>query len=140
MNIRFYTNKLTADEFNGLRESVGWGGILKIQVEKALECDLYDVVAMDDDAIVGMGRLVGDGSMYWYIQDVIVLPTYQGNGIGKTIVKMLNDYVYSNTIENTTTTVALMAAKGKEDFYKKFEFIERPTEVLGAGMIRKIRK
>jgi hypothetical protein len=29
-----------------------------------------------------------------------------------------------------------MAAKGKENFYKKLNFIERPNEHYGAGMIQ----
>jgi len=33
-----------------------------------------------------MGRIVGDGVTICYIQDVIVLPEYQGKGIGKAII------------------------------------------------------
>ena len=36
------------------------------------------------------------------------------------------------------TMVGLMAADGKEKFYKKFGFVERPNEVYGAGMIQYI--
>jgi predicted GNAT family N-acyltransferase len=34
------------------------------------------------------------------------------------------------------TMVCLMSAKGKENFYKKFGFVERPNENYGAGMIQ----
>ncbi|MCR5501527.1 MAG: GNAT family N-acetyltransferase [Lachnospiraceae bacterium] len=36
---------------------------------------------MIKDEVVGMGRLVGDGVMYWYLQEIVVLPEYQGRGI-----------------------------------------------------------
>lgn len=36
--------------------------------------------------------------------------------------------------------VGLMSAKGKEEFYKRFGFIERPNESYGAGMIQFIKK
>lgn len=55
------------------------------QVEQALKNDLLDIVAIVNDYVVGMGRLVGDGAMYWYLQEIIVLPEYQGNGIGTSI-------------------------------------------------------
>ena len=39
--------------------------------------------------------------------------------------------------ENPSLTVYLGASKNKEDFYKKFGFIERTDAGLGAGMILK---
>lgn len=30
-----------------------------------------------------------------------------------------------------------MAAKGKEGFYRKYGFVERPNETQGPGMLRK---
>lgn len=38
---------------------------------------------------------------------------------------------------NPNIRTYLGASKGKEDFYKKFGFISRPNEELGAGMILK---
>lgn len=38
------------------------------------------------------------------------------------------------------SSVGLMSAKGKEDFYKKFGFMERPNESYGAGMIQYLKK
>jgi hypothetical protein len=32
--------------------------------------------------------------------------------------------------------ISLMAAKGKEEFYKKFDFIGRPNEMTGEGMFQ----
>ena len=53
------------------------------QAEAALRTGLFRVTAFCEGKAVGMGRLVGDGSMYWYIQDMAVLPEYQGRGIEK---------------------------------------------------------
>ncbi len=30
--------------------------------------------------------------------------------------------------------ISLLAAKGKEEFYKKFNFIDRPNDAFGCGM------
>ena len=48
---------------------------------------------MEDDRVVGMGRLVGDGHMYFYIQDVAVDPTHQGQGIGQQIIDSLLEHI-----------------------------------------------
>lgn len=73
-----------------------------------------------------MGRLVGDGAMYWYLQEIIVLPEYQGKGIGKAIVNRLLDYIQNTAIRGTKISVGLTAVKGKEPFYEKFGLVEYP--------------
>jgi len=127
-------NELTVKDFIGLRKSAGWGGSPENQVEAGLNASLYTVSAICDDKVVGMGRLVGDGFMICYIQDVIVLPEFQGAGIGRAIVEKLIAYVNNNGLPNTNIAVGLFAAKGKEDFYRKLSFYARPNENRGAGM------
>jgi hypothetical protein len=36
--------------------------------------------------------------------------------------------------------ICLLAAKGKEEFYKKFGFEERPNEKSGSGMSQWVKK
>jgi ribosomal protein S18 acetylase RimI-like enzyme len=48
------------------------------------EGSLAVVVALDGSQVIGMGRLVGDGVTYFYVQELAVLPAYQGRGIGRT--------------------------------------------------------
>lgn len=137
MNIPLIDNILTAEDYIYLRSEVGFSKTPLEQTQRALMNGLFSVVAECDGKIVGMGRLVGDGVMYWYIQDVAVLPEYQGKGIGKVIVQRLMQYVEENSIPGTYTTIGLMAAKGKDSFYEKLGFISRPNETCGAGMIKR---
>jgi len=45
------------------------------------------------DAVVGLIRLVGDGFSSIFVQDLIVLPSYQRQGIGRSLMKeALEDY------------------------------------------------
>ena len=74
-----------------------------------------------------MGRLVGDGAMYWYLQEIIVLPEYQGKGIGKSIVNRLIEHIKSEAEPGTKIEIGLTAVKGKEPFYEKFGFSVCPT-------------
>ena len=115
-------NKLTAKDFIRLKVATGFMDRPLEQVEKALANDLFDVTAIYNGKVIGMGRLVGDGYMYWYLQEIIVLPEYQGMGIGKRIVNRLLDYIKEQTEPGTIVSVGLTAAAGKETFYEKFGF------------------
>lgn len=127
-------NVLSAEEFVDLRVLVGFSKVPLSQAKQALEKGLFNVTAICDGKTVGMGRLVGDGIMYWYIQDVCILPEYQGHRIGSTIVERLLRFVEESGVPGTETRVSLMAAKGKEEFYEKLGFSQRPNENRGAGM------
>ena len=86
-------NRLSAKDFIRLKIATGFMDRPIEQVEKALKNDLFDVTAVYNGEVIGMGRLVGDGYMYWYLQEIIVLPEFQGLGIGKKIVNRLLDYI-----------------------------------------------
>ena len=61
---------------------------------QALEESVAGVVALDDDGrAIGMGRVVGDGAMYSYVQDVVVAPEYQRRGIGTEMLRVLIDRI-----------------------------------------------
>jgi GNAT superfamily N-acetyltransferase len=77
---------------------------------------IYSVSAFDDDEIIGIGRLIGDASIYWCLVDIWVLPNYQGKGIGSGIVNKLLQYIKLNAIKGTSLSVFLMCAQGKEGF------------------------
>lgn len=115
-------NQLSAQDFLRLKVATGFKDRPVEQVQKALENDLMDVVALVNDEVVGMGRLVGDGVMYWYLQEIIVLPEYQGKGIGTSIVKYLLKYIEEHTDDENFTCVGLTAAEGKMSFYERFGF------------------
>ena len=62
-------------------------------LEQALSHSLAIYVALDGDAVVGLIRLVGDGFSSVFVQDLIVLPTYQRQGIGSALMKQaLGDF------------------------------------------------
>ena len=134
MDYELSVNTLCSIDFIKLRESAGWGRPLENQIEAGLKNSLFTVSAIHNNQIIGMGRLVGDGFTICYIQDLIVLPEYQGKGVGKAIMEKLIAYISENAMPNTYVTVGLFSAKGKESFYEKFGFYIRPNENRGAGM------
>ena len=130
-------NVKNIEEFNYLFDSVGWGAHEDEVSQKALDNTYYSVSIYDDDKIIGYVRLIGDTICYMYIHDVMVVPSYQNKKIGTMIMNKLIDKVKEIQKENPYLRVYLGASKGKEDFYKHFDFIEREKFDLGPGMIYK---
>jgi GNAT superfamily N-acetyltransferase len=77
-------------------------------------------VAVSEGETVGMGRIVGDGAIYFYVQDVAVLRAYQGRGIGSQILTALVGWVARNAPEKAF--VGLFTVPGTEPFYRGFGF------------------
>jgi len=132
----FDENNLTVEQYLHLRRQVRWKPLAPQQAQKALDNSLYVLSAYHDGELVGMGRLVGDGAVICYIQDLIVVPNIQAHGIGSMIIERLMAYAASLGFPGTTMMLDLMCAKGREKFYQKHGFIARPTDELGPGMIQ----
>ncbi len=133
--IQFIEKTPTAAEFNLLSEAVGWGATDPEIVNETLQNTLACVCAYDGDNIVGFGRLIGDKTMFLYIQDVMVLPDYQGQKLGTQIMKHLLEKGKELKKRNPDIRTYLGASKGKEGFYKKFGFLTREEADLGPGMV-----
>ena len=94
--IRYIEHVPSAKKFNYLTDSVGWGTRKNLIIEEALKNTLYSLCVYDDDKLIGYGRIIGDKTIFLYIQDVMVIPEYQnkhiGTGIMKTLLKKINEY------------------------------------------------
>lgn len=128
-------NTITVEEYLKLRRLVGWKPLTKMQAQKALDNSLLTVGAYLAGQPIGMGRIVGDGAVICYIQDLITPPQAQGLGVGSMILRRLKNYVEEIRMPGTEMMLDLMCAKGREEFYTQHGFLARPTENLGPGMI-----
>lgn len=133
-------NILDTDTYLSLRGQVGWVRLSDAQAAAALANARYTLCAYLDGEPVGMGRIVGDGAVVSYVQDLVVVPKAQGRNIGGLILEKLRAYVESITEPGTRMMLCLMCAKGRENFYESHGFIARPTDMLGPGMICYIEK
>ena len=94
-------NELSAEDFIYLWESV-WDEAPSIdQVKLAMENTLFRVSVIDGEKIIAMARVIGDKGLSYYIKDVVVLPEYQGKGVGRILINELLKYVNDNGIKNT---------------------------------------
>jgi ribosomal protein S18 acetylase RimI-like enzyme len=67
---------------------------------------------------IGMGRLISDGISDAYIQDLVVLPEYRDQGIGRQLVKTLLDHCLSKGI----LWIGLIAEPAQDGFYSNIGF------------------
>ena len=104
-----------------LYQAVGWTNYTdqSEMLEQALSHSLAIYVALDGDTVVGLIRLVGDGFSSVFVQDLIVLPSYQRQGIGSLLMKeALKDYKDAYQVqlvtEETERTLGFYRSMGFE--------------------------
>ena len=66
------------DTYLTLRKAVDFKPLSRDQAKRALDNSLYILTAFKDGKAVGMGRIVGDGAVICYVQDLIIRPEVQG--------------------------------------------------------------
>ena len=119
----------TLAEYRAICDAVGWGGVINFEAAPdSLARSLYGVIAAHDGQAVGMGRIVGDGAIFFYIQDIAVIPSYQGQGIGTAIMDALMHYIDASAPDKAF--VGLFAAQQAIQFYKKYGFFIPPADDL----------
>ena len=128
------TNSLTPEEYMELRKLVGWGMFPLEQAAEGLKNSFILVCFRVDGKPVAIGRAVSDNGYVVYIADVIVVPEYQGQGLGRKVMEYLLEQIKASLKPGYKVMISLLAAKGKEKFYNKFGFVDRPSEDFGCGM------
>lgn len=121
-------------EFMRLRALMGWGEITEQQATLSLERSLECAVIYNAGQLVAMGRVIGDGALFFYLQDIVVHPNYQHRGLGSAVMHSLEQYLQREA--KAGATVALLAAQGREEFYEQFGYQRRTGESLGLGMCK----
>ena len=112
---------VSIDDVLHLYQAVGWTNYTNQpqMLEQALSHSLATYLARDGEKIVSLVRLVGDGFSSVFVQDLIVLPSYQRQGIGSNLMKeALADYKDAYQIqlatEQTEKTLAFYRSLGFE--------------------------
>lgn len=83
---------------------------------------LFAVVVAYAGEVVGMGRVVGDGAIFYYLQDIAVLPQNHGRGLGRRILVYLMEKIQAQAPEKAF--IGVFAAAGSERFYEAHGFHE----------------
>lgn len=89
------------------------------------------LVKTENNKIIGMGRLIGDGGCHCQISDICVIPAYQGKGLSKLIMQKLDEYIQDNIPESCY--INLIADGTAYKLYEQFRFKEVYPASRGMG-------
>jgi GNAT superfamily N-acetyltransferase len=108
----------------GLYYKVNWRTRVEEELEPAFRKSTWTLFVYSDDKVIAFGRTVDDGRYYAQLADIIVDPDFQGHGLGKKIVRMLNEKLINYHF------VTLTAAPGKDNFYKTLGWKAQTTAFI----------
>lgn len=121
MEIKEY-KEFKEDEILRLYSEVGWTAYTEnmTALRRGYEHSLLVLAAYEDGDLLGIVRAVGDGFTIVFIQDILVYPEKQRQGIGTALLKaVLERYPNVRQIELTTDNTPKTFA-----FYKSIGFSE----------------
>lgn len=119
--IRYVENAvLTLEDVLPLYEAVGWTNYTTKpeMLKAAFENSLHILAALNEEGkLIGVLRAVGDGASILFIQDILVYPEYQHQGIGtkllqQTLEKYKNVYQIQLATDDSTKTVSFYESNG----------------------------
>lgn len=111
------TKEINIDDILLLYKANEWSSANKPnELYKALLNSETLITAWEGEKLVGLGNAISDGFLTVYYPHLLVLPEYQGKGIGKLIMdKMQEKYSHFH--------MQMLTADGRSvDFYKKNGF------------------
>lgn len=118
------------EEYRALRVAAALSAKSKLAAERGLAGSLFAVCIRNDDTLIGMGRIIGDGGLNYEVVDVAVHPDFQRQGLGYRIMESLVEYLHTNAPESSF--VCLIADHGAPALYQKFGF--ELTAPVSVGM------
>ena len=86
------------------------------KMQRAAENSYVVCSAYVNNELVGFGRAISDGQYQAAIYDIVVLPQYQGKGVGRLIMQSILEKLPEGSLS------LLYVVPGKQKFYEKFGF------------------
>lgn len=109
------------DELSALYLAAPLGNKSAAWLRTAFTHSMFRCFVREDGRLVAAGRAVADGVDVSYLCDVAVLPSHQGQGLGRAIIRRLV------AASQGHRKVILYAVRGKEGFYRKLGFRRMTT-------------
>ncbi len=111
------TRAISIDQILALYKANKWSAAEKPEtLHRALLASHTLVTAWDGSTLAGLGNAISDGHLVVYYPHLLVLPRYQGKGIGRMIMDRLREKYRHFHMQMLT------ADAGAVEFYKKAGF------------------
>ena len=113
--IRYITNDdtLDAETFIDMANNV-WAGHYDLKHTKTALSRTINTTAWDGGKLVGCVRVLTDGYFFGTITEILVLPDYQGRGIGRKLMEL--------AFETSPTSLFFGAQAEAAQFYEKIGY------------------
>jgi GNAT superfamily N-acetyltransferase len=132
--ISYVGRSIMPQEFMSIREALGLPALSFATAARALRDDLFNVVVLlDGETPVACCRVIGDGALTFYVQDLLVVPKMQRKGIGTKVMEFILGHLGS--MAPPGAFVGLMAAPGTEAFFARHGFEARPADAPGMQLV-----
>ncbi|WP_405154959.1 GNAT family N-acetyltransferase [Paenibacillus sp. FSL K6-0108] len=119
-NINIEHTPPSAAEYLALRKIAGLSAMSKEGAEIGLPNSLFAVCLREENEILGMGRVIGDGGCFFQVVDIAVRPDHQGKGYGKLIMSEIMNYLREHV--PARGLVSLLADVPADRLYAQFGF------------------
>lgn len=125
MNLIYHSNcdRINWTELAQVIERAPLGTRDTLSVERTFRGSYISCFVEDNNALIGAGRAISDGASNSAIFDVVVLPEYQGKGVGKSIMEFL-------LARLPKRSVLLVSVPQQQEFYGKLGFHKLKTAYL----------
>ena len=117
-----------------LRVAAGLSAKSTEAAAKGLPNSLFAVQVLLGDAVVGMGRIIGDGGCFFQVVDIAVLPAHQGKGLGKRIMREIMQFIETDVPQSAY--VSLIADGQAQELYAQFGFKHTAPVSVGMALVR----
>lgn len=122
-------------DYRRLREQAGLSAKSVEAAARGLPGTLHAVVVRHRGEAVGMGRVIGDGGLFYQVTDMAVQPAHQGRGLGKAIMESLMTQLRAAALPGAY--VSLIADGEAHKLYAQYGFA--PTTPKSIGMAQVLR-
>lgn len=109
------------EALSALYQAAPLGNKSAAHLQKVFSNSMFHCFAYEAGQLLAAGRALADGGDCAYLCDIAVLPSHQGRGLGKQVVRQLLAATQGHR------KVILYAVPGREDFYRQLGFMRMQT-------------
>jgi GNAT superfamily N-acetyltransferase len=134
--ITIVERKPTVAQYESIVASVGFRTHDNAAAENPLANTVFAFYAVEEQEVVGVGRIVGDGAISFLLTNIMVRPSHQRRGIGTRIVQSLCGLM--ETLPYKNMVLELVALPELQQFYERVGF--KASRNAPPGMVRWFNK
>lgn len=128
-----HTDTPAIADYLRLREQSGLTPKSAEAAARGLPRTIHAAVVLHRGEAIGMGRVIGDGGVFYQVTDIAVQPAHQGKGLGKAIMASLMAQLRVSALPGAY--VSLIADGQAHRLYAQFGFAPTTPKSIGMAQV-----